>query len=105
METLIEIDGLVYFQIKTKKDKQTRLEFEVYKSSGFDGEGNPYGVALYLKGVIKWDGCSDLNFGDAEGDIHSCGKRMYDQMKDVLDAVWLKASKEIIDYDKSEAEY
>lgn len=29
---------------------------------------------LVLKGCIKWDGCSHINFGDESGYIHLCGK-------------------------------
>ena len=101
MEALIEKDGYINYLIETDKDKEYNLSFKIYQVISWTGEKNndPGDIELFISGFIKWDGCSHLYFGDGDGYLHLCGKAYFKELKEVLDAVWEKAEKEIINFD------
>jgi len=74
-----------YYQIETVVNEAS-VDFIVYE---YDGNHTDIdnGYEVYLKGTIKWDGCSHINFGD-EGYIHLCGKYWFDKHIEVMKAVW-----------------
>lgn len=41
----------------------------------------------YVKGSVKWDGCSHLNFGD-EGYLHLCGRADFDKLTEALPVIY-----------------
>jgi len=83
MKTLIKDGKLVKFLIKVDEDKWSSLGFEIF-----------------IKGVIQWDGDSHLYFGDDEGYLNLGGKYDFNNLKNVLDAVWNLAEKEVHGFDK-----
>lgn len=103
MEVLIETNGEVEFLIECDADKEVSLKFKVFKVVGYtDVEQkkiNDYELEEFFEGTIKWDGCSHFFFDY----IHLCGKRDYDMLYKVLDALWVKAEKEIKGFDKDVA--
>lgn len=44
----------------------------------------------YIKGIIKWDGCSHVYFGDNEGYIHLCGSSDFTRIGKLLNTVYKK---------------
>lgn len=60
-----------------------------------EGENNQdyYGVELVLDGILKWDGCSNLNFGD-NGYIHFCETDDLICMNKSIAFIWEMARKE-----------
>jgi hypothetical protein len=103
METLIkDDDDLVTYLIETSDDKSTSLNFKVYEVNSWDENNNHHtdDLEVFLRGVIKWDGCSHIYFGDHSGYMHLCGNASFQDIKKVLDTVWLKAEREILNFDK-----
>lgn len=102
MEELIKEGNRITYLIKCEDDKETRLEFEVYQVNSWEMDDSPIktNMDLFVKGVIKWDGCSDIYFGDEDGYLHFCGYRCFEDIKKVIDAIWYKAEKEIVRFDK-----
>lgn len=104
-EILIKEGDYIRFFINCKEDKEYSLEFEVIEVQGWsmDKEPSEEHQELFLKGTIKWDGCSHIYFGDEIGYMHLCGNGCFENVKKVLDAVWNKAEKEIVNFDKEVA--
>lgn len=48
-----------------------------------------------IKGIIKWDACSHVTFGDEEGYIHLCGGRSWFVFQEVVKRIWEIAMKEL----------
>ncbi len=42
----------------------------------------------YISGIIKWDGCSHLYFGDRDGYIHACGSSDVLRIGKILEKVY-----------------
>lgn len=61
----IVINGYTKFIIITNPDVKSRMEFEVHEVLSWecDDDNTPSDTELYLSGVIKWDGDSELVFG------------------------------------------
>lgn len=100
-EVLIEEDGYIKFFIDFESIDIISCSFNVIQVIAWDedkstGEWkNPCEEELYLKAYVKWDGCSHFYFGSESGYMHLCGKSAYDDLKNVLDAVFLICSKKI----------
>jgi hypothetical protein len=47
---------------------------------------DPMEAERYIDGHVKWDGCSNINFGDesSDGYMHFCGREGIEQMSKVL---------------------
>lgn len=39
---------------------------------------------IKLSGMVKWDGCSHINFGDGDGYMHLCGLGDYENLAELL---------------------
>lgn len=51
-----------------------QLLFSYWKGGTLDGTPDPAQAATFLRGSIKWDGCSNLRFdGQDETMLHFCG--------------------------------
>lgn len=74
------IEGNEFYEIETTQG-EAWVDFEVRER-----EGDVWGT--YLRGSVKWDGCSHLHFGDCDGYIHMCGKDSFDSHIEILKAVW-----------------
>jgi hypothetical protein len=102
MEVLIKEGDYINYLIKCNPDKDYRLEFEVWQVNSWSMDNEPleYDQEIFVKGTIKWDGCSHIYFGDEDGYLHLCGHKYFEDMKKVLDAVWKKAEQEVTNFDK-----
>lgn len=102
METLIKEKDYIKYLIITEPDKYSSLEFTVWQVNSWNEENKPCmeDNEIFIRGSIKWDGCSNINFGDADGYLHLCGNKYFKDMKNVLDAVWKKAEQEIETFNK-----
>lgn len=86
------------------------LEFWVYEIVGEDELGNfdyekkgakssddttedMEEAQTLFRGLIKWDGCSHVYFGDEEGYIHLCGFDSWNYFYNALNRVWEYATK------------
>jgi len=101
MEELIKECGLVMYLIKCEPDKYCRLDFEVWKVNSWTMQNEPSkdDQVIFLKGHIKWDGDAHLNFNY----LYLSGRKGFEDVKKVLNAVWEKAEKEITNFDKDVA--
>ncbi|MEE9337254.1 MAG: hypothetical protein V3U87_04175, partial [Methylococcaceae bacterium] len=65
----------------------------------------PCDTELYITGMIKWDGCSHLWFGERvekdrqSGYLHLCGKSYIQKHADMMLALYALAEKTIKRYD------
>lgn len=100
MEPLITTNNRVEYLIEFTSDNfEYSINFNIHEVISWTGETNEiYDKELYLKGEIKWDGCSHFWFGE-DGYIHMCGKDSFEDHKKVFDAVWELASKKIKGWD------
>jgi hypothetical protein len=57
----------------------------------------------YVRGTIKWDGCSHVYFGDEDGYLHLCGRRSFDDLRALLDRAWAVAASEMPQFDADTA--
>lgn len=63
-------------------------------------------AATYVRGTVKWDGCSHLYFGDEtehDGYLHLCGKRHFDRLTRLLAWVWARAAQDVPGFDRGVA--
>ncbi|MGH1436569.1 MAG: hypothetical protein ACRBG0_19155 [Lewinella sp.] len=103
-EVLIKEGDLIKYLIKCNDDKEASLSFEIIEVISWDGEtDDPVDVEKFIRGFIKWDGCSHIYFGDKDGYLHLCGGDSFQYIKQVLTAVWKKAESEITMFDKEVA--
>jgi hypothetical protein len=105
MEALVKIGDFINFVVITSTDKDVSLNFSVYEINSWHGDDDTPlydDMELYLTGQIKWDGCSNLYFGEG-GHMHLCGKFYFESLKKVLDALWIKAEEEVVKFDKEVA--
>jgi len=96
LEVLIKegdfINYMVYYELG-----RHYLKFEVYQINSWYMDNTPNNGDLeeFIRGTIKWDGCSHINFGDENGYLHLCGLNYFKDVSKVLKAVWKKASETI----------
>lgn len=97
-------------RITIEKDHPT-MHFEVFEivvsgdggneyerkgaTSGMDTTSNLDEAQPLLAGLIKWDGCSHVNFGDEEGYVHLCGGRSWFNFLKATERIWNIAMKEL----------
>lgn len=55
--------------------------------SSTDDTSNLSEAEPYIKGSVKWDGCSHFNFGD-EGYLHLCGRDDIDKLANALSVIY-----------------
>ena len=79
--------------------KEAYLKCEVYEINSWFQDKSYDSKDIYLKGYVKWDGCSHFNFGNDDGYLHLCGKSYIDEMDKVLQTVWRLASETILNFD------
>ena len=105
MEILIKEDDYINYFIETEPDKEVSLNFKVWQVNSWSMDNKPCkdDLEIFVRGIIKWDGCSHIYFGDEDGYLYLCGRKYFDDMKKVLDAVWEKAEKEVAGFDKDVA--
>lgn len=100
METLLENEGCVQFLIEWTNVTDYIADFNVWEVVSYCGE-NFKEIAeteLYLKGSVKWDGCSHFWFGN-EGYMHLCGKNCWERHVQVMNTLWEVVSKKIVKFD------
>lgn len=110
LSALLCEDGYINFLIKIDSDTEHKMDFKVYEVNSWacDDEHTPIDPDLYLTGVIKWDGCSHVWFGEEEdgkqdGYLHLCGKTCWKRHCEVMMAIYELAEKTIKKYDADTA--
>lgn len=104
MEVLIEREDGSGFLISYEDEyKDSSPSFRVY-STDFVGQEIEE-TDLYLKGTIKWDGCSHLLVGPDIGYLHLCGYHKWKEFSEVMEKVWEKTVGMIDNFDFDSAEY
>lgn len=89
-------DGYAYYLIEFGEDSEASAKFAVHKVTAWTMDKKVAETELFLRGWIKWDGCSEITFGqDGDGLIHFCGKSSYDDLGNVMREVWEMCSKKI----------
>jgi hypothetical protein len=106
---LVVIDDCPTFLMKLVDLRPTFIVFEVYEISIYrmnpitDECDQPDEIELYVKGTIKWDGCSHLWFGDKDGYIHLHGKSRYDVHCQLIQELFAFAEKNIERFNRNVA--
>jgi len=105
MEVLIKDGDYVNYLIEFEEgDFETSATFNVFEVTSWNADNNEVlDTEHYLKGYIKWDGCSHIWFGDENGYLHLCGKTYFERHKQVIDAIWDVCSKKIKGFDNDVA--
>lgn len=103
METLIKDGDFIEFLIEFEDgDFELSANFNVFEVCSWSADTNEVSeTELYLKGYVKWDGCSHFWFGESDGYLHLCGKRYFEKHKEVMDKIWDICSKKIKKWDSS----
>jgi hypothetical protein len=99
------VDHRIYpnFLIRYLSEKnKTYCDFEVYEVSSWGIDNAPSDIELYLKGTIKWDGCSHINFGDNKGYIHICGQHFWEAHVKMMEILYKTVSAKIENFDSCE---
>jgi hypothetical protein len=96
MEALLIEDGAITFQIEFENIDDNYVSFSVYESVSFHEDNVVADTELYLKGDIKWDGCSNFWFTDG---LHLCGKAYFETHKKVMGKIWDVCTKKIKGFD------
>lgn len=98
------------FLIIANDDVEIRMQFEVHEVLSWecDKSNTPIDTELYLSGVIKWDGCSHLYFGNQEsgmpdGYIHLCGEEEWIAHNIMMEELYQYAADTIERYDREVA--
>ncbi len=104
MEVLVKDEEYIQFLIEFEPgDHTTYVDFTVYGVTSWRGDDNSVlEKEHYLKGTVKWDGCSHIYFGDS-GYIHLCGKGCFENHNKVMTALWDICSKKIKNWDEKVA--
>lgn len=93
---LINDMGWADFLIEVRPDIEYHMDFEVYEAAGWRENGDVVDKELYLKGTIKWDGCSHIWFGSAgDGYIHLCGGGYWEKHNRLMSALYEMAAERI----------
>lgn len=92
-DTAPNLDFSVYEITGRSEDKDTkqfteRIYARKYATSSEDETRDIELAETLLRGIIKWDACSHLNYGDENGYVHTCGYLSWKQMHEVIKRVW-----------------
>ena len=106
---VINGDYTNFLLVLDDKDKSYKISFKIYSVITWSknektGKFEPCQVALYLTGMIKWDGCSHLWFGEKEngvqdGYLHLCGKAYWMMHNQLMNELYDYAEKTIEHFD------
>lgn len=105
MEELIKEGDYVNYLIEFEEgDFETSATFNVLEATAWNPDNKEVSdTRHYLRGHIKWDGCSHIWFGDEDGYLHLCGKTHFERHKKVMDAIWNVCAEKIKYSDKNVA--
>jgi hypothetical protein len=92
------------FLIQIVEDVEYSMSFEVYDVTSWEMDFSPRSVEQYLKGHIKWDGCSHVWVGDNDGYLHLCGKHYWERHAEVMLKLFEVAENTIERFDPEIAE-
>ena len=93
------------------KIEEYYVDFDVYERISFcttsaDGTILPDSVEIYLKGSIKWDGCSHINLLNGAGELdeykHICGRGAWQNMIEMYELTYKHAMSLMNRADKTE---
>lgn len=109
MQTNLVTDnnGYVVFTVDVDPDVEYWIDFVVYAATSWDSVTKQVLTSeQYLRGQIKWDGCSHVWFGDQDNDgyLHLCGKLDWDRHNQIMEQLYQLAAKTITRYDRRIAE-
>lgn len=93
LEEIKDLNGFAVFQIYYEEDLENKFDFLVKEVCSWDGETNePAETEDYLRGYIKWDGCSHIWLGNKREQKHSyyrylhlCGKESWEEHSKLMD--------------------
>ena len=93
--------------IKIEENTEYKMDFVVYEVASWccDEKQTPCEYEQYVAGVIKWDGCSHIWFGETDdssnysGYLHLCGKLYWDRHVEMMNKLYELASRKIAKYD------
>jgi hypothetical protein len=109
-----ETDGRTIFDMEIVSLSDTRIEFNVYEVTSWNSDDthSKNDSELYLRGYIKWDGCSHFWFGDkndedehGDGYIHLCGYIYFKNHIKLMELLFKYADEHISNFDREVADY
>lgn len=106
-EVLLQDSGMPKFLIEYEQgDLESHCDFKVFEVMSWNMENVPENIELYVRGTIKWDGCSHIWFGteDKDGYIHLCGKHSFVDHCKLIAVLWEVVTAKIKCFDKETAE-
>lgn len=77
-EIVYEMDGKDYFELKGSGTGASDAVDDMDKAERL------------VEGVVKWDGCSHLTFGDHEGYLHLCGKHNIESLSEIIKKIYFR---------------
>ena len=98
---LIE-DDYVWFTVDIEELEEYYAKFICYSVTSWNDDKTIFEKEKYLSGMIKWDGCSHINFGYegySNGYIHLCGKHSWEQHIKVMKNLYQYISSQIKGFD------
>jgi hypothetical protein len=103
METLIEENGTVLFQIEFEPgDYDFTATFTVFEVISWTVEASKIcETESYLRGYVKGDSSCHFWFGDDDGYIRFSGKEGIEKHKKVMDAIWNICTKKIKHFNRA----
>ena len=103
IELISDDNGYALFLIKVIQRDTHFIEVEVYEVESWGADDQePHEIYLYLKGFIKFNGCSNIMF--QEGYTHLCGKSAYESHCRMMMALFEFAKDNISEFDVKAAE-
>lgn len=85
-----------FIQIE-QEEFATNFKIHQIQSSGENDKGEDSLFLLQVvSGYIKWDGCSNVNYGES-GYIHFCESDDFITMHKAIEFVWKKAEKQFLE--------
>lgn len=89
-------DGWPSFLVKVDSRDEASITGTVEEvNSWAPDDGKPHETDLYLSFMIKWDGCSHINFGKENGYLHLCGEHFWSLHCKLMTWLFAWAKKEI----------
>lgn len=76
------------------QDNDKKFDVPIYERLGSKGSGDETEdvkeAQTLIKGLVKWDGCSHLTFGDKDGYIHACGRRNIKNLTAAIEKIYFR---------------